>query len=497
MHIQMAKQELLDTLRVYLREDAAGTYLYPRVRQRPLLLMGPPGIGKTAIVEQAAAEAGLPLVAYTMTHHTRQSAVGLPQIRERSFDGKLYSVTEYTMSEIIGAVYDAMERTGTRQGILFLDEINCVSETLAPTMLQFLQNKTFGNHALPEGWVIVAAGNPPEYNKSVREFDIVTLDRVRLLQVEAEVSAFLGYGAAQGLHGAVLSYLGLKPERFYHVHRDGDSLSYVTARGWEDLSTLLISCEELEIPVEEALMGEFLNYPDTARDFWGYYRLYRKYGRDYGIRELLAGENRELEDERRSLARAGDFTERFTLVNLILERLRGMAREYARLDGQAAALHGCLKAFLSQQGSLEDFLAQRRTAWKTKKAYRLCSAREQRQEEAILERLEHFLQTARENRLRDRGALDAFLKEAFAQGLEPRKKQMEALRLALENAISFLMDCFGDGPELTLLLTGITDSEDLMDYITRHGCEAYLALSDRLLYQHNEAELQKLCRGEK
>ena len=44
-------------------------------------------------------------------------------------------------------------------------------------MLQFLQCKTFGNQAIPEGWLIVAAGNPPEYNKSVRDFDMVTLDR--------------------------------------------------------------------------------------------------------------------------------------------------------------------------------------------------------------------------------------------------------------------------------------------------------------------------------
>ena len=85
-----------------------------------------------------------------------------------------------------------MDRTGKREGILFLDEINCVSETLAPTMLQFLQNKTFGNHALPEGWLIVAAGNPPEYNKSVRDFDIVTLDRIRNIPVEAFAAGLPG-----------------------------------------------------------------------------------------------------------------------------------------------------------------------------------------------------------------------------------------------------------------------------------------------------------------
>ena len=66
------------------------------------------------------------------------------------------------MSEIVASVYDRIEKSGLPEGILFIDEINCVSETLAPTMLQFLQGKAFGNHKIPEGWIIVAAGNPPE-----------------------------------------------------------------------------------------------------------------------------------------------------------------------------------------------------------------------------------------------------------------------------------------------------------------------------------------------
>ncbi len=41
------------------------------------------------------------------------------------------------MSEIIASVYEKIEQTGNKEGILFIDEINCVSETLAPTMLQF------------------------------------------------------------------------------------------------------------------------------------------------------------------------------------------------------------------------------------------------------------------------------------------------------------------------------------------------------------------------
>lgn len=161
MNIVSAKQQVKDTVEAYLKRDDAGLLSIASVHQRPIFLVGAPGIGKTAIMEQVARELGIGIVSYSMTHHTRQSALGLPHIEHREFEGKEFDTSEYTMSEIIAAIYDYMERTGLREGILFLDEINCVSETLYPSMLQFLQFKTFGKHKVPEGWVIVCAGNPP------------------------------------------------------------------------------------------------------------------------------------------------------------------------------------------------------------------------------------------------------------------------------------------------------------------------------------------------
>ena len=201
MNIKQAKQEIQNTLRAYLSKDELGNSRIPTLRQRPVLLMGPPGIGKTQIMAQIAQETGVGLVAYTITHHTRQSAIGLPFIQQRTYGGQTFSVTEYTMSEILASVYQLMETTGIKEGILFLDEINCVSETLAPMMLQFLQCKTFGNQALPEGWLIVAAGNPPEYNKSVREFDVVTLDRVKRMDVTEDFAAWKEYARNKGVQG--------------------------------------------------------------------------------------------------------------------------------------------------------------------------------------------------------------------------------------------------------------------------------------------------------
>lgn len=200
MNIATAKDQIKDTVEAYLQKDDAGMYVIDPSRQRPMFLVGAPGIGKTAIIEQIAQELQIGVVSYSMTHHTRQSALGLPRIVHREYEGFEYEASEYTMSEIVSAVYDYMERTGIDRGILFLDEINCVSETLYPSMLQFLQFKTFGRHRVPDGWAVVCAGNPTEYNKSAREFDIVTLDRVRKIEVEPDFASWRDYAREVGVH---------------------------------------------------------------------------------------------------------------------------------------------------------------------------------------------------------------------------------------------------------------------------------------------------------
>ncbi len=161
MNIKEAKQQILNAIQAYLIKDEFGDYRISIEHQRPVFLLGAPGIGKTAIMEQIAQETGVNLVTYSMSHHTRESALGLPVIVHRNYTGADVQISEYTMSEIVATLYDTIEATGIKEGILFLDEINCVSESLAPAMLQFLQYKVFGLHQVPAGWVVVTAGNPP------------------------------------------------------------------------------------------------------------------------------------------------------------------------------------------------------------------------------------------------------------------------------------------------------------------------------------------------
>lgn len=340
MNIKRAKQEIKDTIEAYLLKDEYGEYVIPQIRQRPVLLLGAPGIGKTQIMEQIARECQVGLVSYTITHHTRQSAIGLPFISKKEFGGKEYSVTEYTMSEIVASIYNKIEKTGLKEGILFIDEINCVSETLAPAMLQFLQCKMFGNHEIPQGWVIVAAGNPPEYNKSVREFDVVTMDRVKKIEVEPDFAVWKEYAVKNQLHPAVISYLSTRTANFYRMETTVDGRTFATPRGWEDLSQMLVVYEKLGKKMDREVVRQYIQHEKIAKDFANYLELYEKYQMDYQLEAVLHG---EIDDALKKKASHASFDEKLSVVSLLLSRVRNAFADVLRGQKRIDLLYGQLK----------------------------------------------------------------------------------------------------------------------------------------------------------
>lgn len=489
MNIKQAKEEIKHTVMAYLSKDEQGEYRIPVIRQRPILLMGPPGIGKTQIMEQIAMECKIGLVAYTITHHTRQSAVGLPMIKEESFDGKIYPVTEYTMSEIIASIYRKMKKTGQREGILFIDEINCVSETLAPTMLQFLQCKTFGNQAIPEGWLIVAAGNPPEYNKSVRDFDMVTLDRVRYLNIEADYKVWKEYARVKHLHNAILSYLELRQKNFYRVEADVDGIRFVTARGWEDLSSLMQVYEKLDLPVDESVIREFIHHEDVAEDAAAYFELYRKYRDDYGIADILAGKVRP---ETFARIYAAAFDERLSVVNLLLDSLSAFFGNVQENKQIADNWYGFLKEYQRRlkEGeapvdSYRALLEERMAVVEAEKQAEVCT----KAQVAGWERIFAFW---KEN-TPDSG-LD--VKESFAQAKAGFDRQRETLEdaekkavNALENAFDFMEQAFENGEEMVVFVTELTLTPEAAMFLSEHTCERYMTYNEQLLIGKRKREI--------
>lgn len=495
MNIRQAKQEIIDTVIAYLLKDEYGEYVIPKVRQRPMLILGAPGIGKTQIMEQAARECGVALVSYTITHHTRQSAIGLPFISEKEYGGKKYSATEYTMSEIVASIYEKMNETGLEEGILFIDEINCVSETLAPAMLQFLQNKTFGNHEIPQGWVIAAAGNPPEYNKSVREFDIVTLDRVKKIQVEPDYQAWREYACRENFHPAILSYLELRNSCFYQMETTIDGVEFATPRGWEDLSIMMEVCERLGKEVTVDLTIQYIQHERIAREFADYYELYQKYRQDYHIAEILKG--RSTEAMVKKVAHA-PFDERVSVVNLIFsgmcQKIREAVTEEAVLEKVFAVLQKLKEDSSEVLLRLGDYADEMKAYAEKKKEQGLLERKEEisvRKAEALLRNYEKLLRgEGRMNRKED----FALVKEAFAKDREGWETLCEAAENTIEYAFDFMESAFYNSQEMVMFISEINTDFYCVKFLETYECERYVRYNRELLFEDRDRELRNRIR---
>lgn len=475
MNIKRAKQEIRDTVEAYLKKDEYGEYLIPVIRQRPILLLGAPGIGKTQIMEQIARECGIALVSYTITHHTRQSAIGLPFISKKSYGGREYSVTEYTMSEIIASVYNTMEETGLSEGILFIDEINCVSETLAPAMLQFLQCKTFGSHAVPEGWIIAAAGNPPEYNKSVRELDIVTLDRVKKIPVEPDFEVWKSYALENGVHPAVISYLDARVSSFYQMETTVDGTFFATPRGWEDLSGLLKVYDRLGKSADMEVVQQYIQHPRTAREFANYLDLYRKYQADEMLCAVLE-EGKIDELLLKKLAHA-PFDEKLSVISVLTAKVTGAMRNFCLREEYLTVLHEKMKLWKEGIGNgqdaselLEILAKDTEEEYRSKKKARLLDR----------ESGKRLMQTA--SWLAHAAADADYVETAFAEEVSHLEAAMQETGVLLERAFDFMEAAFGSSQEMVRFITELNLNAWSVRFLQECACERYYRYNKELLF---------------
>jgi len=494
MDIVRAKKFVLDTVRAYMQTDDDGMRLVdPRV-QRPLFLIGPPGIGKTAIMAQVASELGIGLVSYSMTHHTRQSALGLPVIEHHDYKGFEFDASEYTMSEIISSIYDYMAKTGLERGILFLDEVNCVSETLYPSMLQFLQFKTFGKHSVPDGWIIACAGNPPEYNRSVHEFDIATLDRIRKIEVEPDIDAWKAYAANAGIHPAITTFLETEKDYFYRIESTPGGKSFVTARGWEDLSRMIMLNERIGEPVEQDLVEQFVQDEEIAEKFSLYYDLFCKYQSDYQIPAILDG---VWTDDLVERAAEAPFDERLALLGLMLDAIVPQAGEVLLDEEVLTEVRNALrtvKPVVAEQGGNAIKVLDPLAAECGQRLRRLAEAgtgeagamRRAKRVQAIYKQCASACSQAREEA--GMGAFEVIHQE-FRGHVGKLESDVAVLREQLENAYAFLEQAFGTGRETLLFTTELTARRQTTLFISRYGCDAFVRHNQQLQTTERRSDL--------
>ena len=350
-------------------------------------------------------------------------------------------------------------------------------------MLQFLQNKTFGNQKVPCGWIIVAAGNPSEYNKSVRDFDVVTMDRIRYIHVETDYYVWKEYAISKHIHPMILSYLELKPNHFYTVSTSVDGMEFVTARGWEDLSYLLYTYEKMHLEISQDTIYEYLHHEDIAEDVFAYYLVYKKYQDDYGIDDILQGNVSSTIYARLLQA---DFDERVSVVNLVMDGLLRQVNLYSFEKHCTDLWFRFLKEYRKDMdSSYLDHTKAFMSNYRDKLQAELLSVSQKHEYEFVLNNIQKVMV---DESLDLKSRFDSCTKPFFEQK-EKMEKLDSQLKLEIENAFEFMENAFKNGQEMTIFVTNLTMSGEMALYLSSHTIDIYEKYKQLLLIGTQKARL--------
>jgi MoxR-like ATPase len=219
------------TLRVRIKDAARVTVTLGQARnllqclatQQSLLLQAPPGVGKTAIVAQAAADAGLPCRSLLGTQIAPEDVSGIPRIvGERS----VFCPPRVLLPE------------KPEPFCLFLDELPACSGDVQKAFYPLLLERRLGEHALPAGSWVVAAGNRVEDRALVRDLSAALVNRVFLLQIRVDADEWFRWAAAEGVRAEVVLYLRHVPEALLRPV-PLEPVPFSTPRAWAMLAGAL------------------------------------------------------------------------------------------------------------------------------------------------------------------------------------------------------------------------------------------------------------------
>jgi hypothetical protein len=292
----------------------------------------------------------------------------------------------------------------------------------------------------------------------------------------------------------VTTYLEIKKNDFYRIETTVDGVEFVTARGWEDLSTMIKLYEKQGYTVDERLISQYVQHERVAKDFAIYYDLYNKYKSDYQLSTILDGTYSE---EIRDRAKAARFDERLTLVGLLLESVTDRLKEDIDTEDYITELH---KVLLEVRESCEDKTAHideilgrvittRTSAYRNEKRSGILT----RSREAVLRKVimavESYNNYLRQESISDVDEGFAYIKETFAGSVADMKSHLSESQSMIENMFLFIEDVFGSEQEMLVAVTELTVNYYSAKFISRYGCEKYFEHNKELLVYERQQEL--------
>ena len=190
---------------------------------RPVFIWGAPGIGKSAIVRQFAADVGLECVSLLGSQLAPEDIIGVPQIVE-------------------GCSIFCPPRSIAREEpyCLFLDELNACSHEVQKAFYSLILERRIGEYRLPDGSIVIGAGNRAQDNAITRPMSSALVNRMFHVELTANSRVWLEWAAQNGIHRFVYDYICSRPDHLWAQPPKTEE-PFSTPRSWEMLSDILHS----------------------------------------------------------------------------------------------------------------------------------------------------------------------------------------------------------------------------------------------------------------
>ena len=245
----------------------------------PVMLWGPPGVGKSQIVAQIAARHAVPMIDVRLSQMEPSDLRGIPF--------RVDNRVEWASPSLLP---DAT-RHG-QYGILFLDEITSSPPSVSAAAYQLILDRRLGDYYVPPGWAIFAAGNRQGDRGVTYAMPSPLANRFSHFEVEANLEDWAAWAYENGIDDRLIGFLRFKPERLFDFDPSQHPIAFPSPRSWEFASRALRKFEDLPELLLAALQS--CVGPAAGIELHAYIR---NLERMPDLDAILAGEDVPLPDE--------------------------------------------------------------------------------------------------------------------------------------------------------------------------------------------------------
>ncbi|MDE2089953.1 MAG: AAA family ATPase, partial [Gammaproteobacteria bacterium] len=186
----------------------------------PVMLWGPPGVGKSQIVAQVAARHGVPVIDVRLSQMEPSDLRGIPF---RSGD-----LVEWAVPALLP---DAARHGPT--GVLFLDEITSAAPSVSAAAYQLILDRRLGAYQVPPGWAIFAAGNRQGDRGVTYSMPAPLANRFSHFDLDVNLDDWVAWAYVHGIDQRLIAFLRFRPELLFDFDPARNPVAFPTPRSWE------------------------------------------------------------------------------------------------------------------------------------------------------------------------------------------------------------------------------------------------------------------------